>query len=142
MVAKKTNRKCTRAILYQKRSHMYTHRQHRERHVWWCRVLHEKCDQGLLLLYPVLLLHHPMWYSRIWSPIRAMNRTVSRKSVTVPWSLSSWELFVGQVLPIPSLWRRTCAVLCASSPQLTIQWIFKVKPDVDYSDLVWSIETF
>ena len=39
----------------------------------------------------------------MWSPVRAMNRTVRRRSVAVPWSLFPRELSVGQVLSL--LWR-------------------------------------
>ena len=50
-----------------------------------------------------------------------MNRIVRRRSVAVPWSLFPWELSVGQVLSLSSLWRdhdcMACIVVCASSSQ-------------------------
>ena len=50
-----------------------------------------------------------------------MNRTVSRRSVAVPWSLFPREVSVDQVFSLSHLWRghdcRTWAVVCASSPQ-------------------------
>ena len=48
---------------------------------------------------------------RQFSPVRAMNRTVRRRSVAVHWSLSSMKLSVGQVLSLSVLWRgHNCTV--------------------------------
>ena len=47
-----------------------------------------------------LLLQRSMWTFHIWSPVRAMSRTVRRMSVAVPWSflgnllLVRWFLFL------------------------------------------------
>ena len=67
----------------------------------------------------LLLLQRSIWTCHIWSPVRAMNRIVRRKSVDVPWSLFPRELYVGHVLSLSSLWRdhecMACIVVCDSS---------------------------
>ena len=52
----------------------------------------------------IILLQRSLWTFHIWSPVRAMSRTVRRRSVAFPWSLFPMELSVGRVVSLSSLW--------------------------------------
>ena len=53
----------------------------------------------------IILLQRSLWTFHIWSPVRAMSRTVRRRSLAVTWSLFPRERAVGQVLSLSLLLR-------------------------------------